>query len=225
MLCQVAVVLLGIGLLAADRTDDLALQLGIGLAIVMPLLVLFILVQYARPFERVVRLMNQFAAGKLAGVLGHSVRIDRAVRTIYRRRGAVVRSLIWQLRGCLAGAVEIWAALWFLGHPIGPTKSLVIEAVIMAVSSAGFLVPGAIGIQEGSFLMIGTVLGLDPSTSLALAAARRLRDCIIFFPGLWVWQVAESREIRRKKPSEDLALALKPRAWDGRKPTGLLFKR
>ena len=209
VLCQFAVVLLGIGLLATYRTDDLALQLGIGVAIAAPFVAVFILAQYARPFERVVRLMNQFAAGKLAGVLGHSVRIDRAVRLIYRRRSAVMRSVIWQSSGFLAGALEIWAALWFLGHPVGPTESLVIEAVIMAVSSAGFLVPGAIGIQEGGFLMIGTVLGLDPSTSLALAVARRLRDCIIFFPGLCAWYVVEGQEIRRRKQSKDIALALR----------------
>jgi putative membrane protein len=223
MLCQVAVVSLGIGLLAAYRTDDLMLQLGIGLVIVAPVAALFIFVQYAGPFERVARFMNRFAAGKLDGVLGDSVRIDRAVRAMYRRRGAVIRSLIWQLSGCLAGAAEIWAALWLLGHPIGPTKSLAIEAVIVAVSSAGFLVPGAIGIQEGSFLMIGAVLGLDPATSLALAAARRLRDCIIFFPGLCAWHLAEGGEIRRRKPSKDLAFALKSPPW--RKPTGLLSKR
>jgi putative membrane protein len=207
VLCQVAVVLLGIGLLATYRTDDLVLQLGAGLVVVAPIAALFIIVQYARPFERVVRFMNRFAAGKLVGVLGHSVRVDRAVRAIYRRRGAVIRSFTWQLAGCLAGAVEIWAALWLLGHPVGPTTSLAIEAVIVAVSSAGFLVPAAIGIQEGGFLMIGTVLGLDPSTSLALAAARRLRDCVIFFPGLCAWHVAEGRDIRRRMRSKDPVLA------------------
>ncbi len=197
LLSQLAFALLGIGLLATYHTGDLVLQLGAGLAIAVPVAVLFILVQYARPFERVVGLINRLAAGRLDGVIGHSARFDRAVRTMYRRRGAVIRSLLWQFGGYLAGAVEIWVALLILGHPVGPTESLAIEAVIMAVSSAGFLVPGAIGIQEGGFLLIGGVVGLDPSIALALAAARRLRDCVIFFPGLLAWHVMEGQEIGR----------------------------
>jgi putative membrane protein len=196
VLCQLAFALLGVALLATYQTNDLALRLGAGVAVMAPVAAIFIVAQYARPFERIVGSINHFAAGKLDGIVGHSTRIDRAVRAIYRRRGAVIRSLIWQFGGCLAGAAEIWAALCFLGHPIGPTESLAIEAVIMAVSSVGFLVPGAIGIQEGSFLMIGSVIGLDPSTALALAAARRLRDCLVFFPGLWAWHVSEGHQVR-----------------------------
>jgi hypothetical protein len=38
----------------------------------------------------------------------------------------------------------------------------------------------------------GGALGLDPATCLALAGARRIRDLLIFVPGLFAWQVAES---------------------------------
>jgi len=41
--------------------------------------------------------------------------------------------------------------------------------------------------------VIGALLGIDPATALALAAARRLRDAVIFFPGLAAWQWAEAR--------------------------------
>jgi hypothetical protein len=47
-------------------------------------------------------------------------------------------------------------------------------------------------VQEGGFILIGGALGLDPSTCLALAAARRIRDVLIFVPGLIAWQFAES---------------------------------
>jgi len=35
-------------------------------------------------------------------------------------------------------------------------------------------------------------LGFDPATSLALAGSRRIRDLIMFLPGLVAWQVAEA---------------------------------
>ena len=65
--------------------------------------------------------------------------------------------------------------------------------MIQAVSSATFIVPGAIGVQEGGFIVIGAALGIDATTALALATARRLRDVVIFFPGLIAWQWAEAR--------------------------------
>jgi putative membrane protein len=193
VLCQVAFALLGVGLLAGYDRSDLLWQLSIGAAMMALIAMLFILIQHVGPFERLMLAINRLAAGKLDDLVGHSMRIDRAVRAMYRRRGVVLRSLIWQFCGCVAVAAEIWVALWLLGSPVGPGKALTIEAVIMAASSAGFLIPGAIGIQEGTFLIVCSVLGLSPATALALAAARRLRDCVVFFPGLWAWQLSESQ--------------------------------
>jgi uncharacterized membrane protein YbhN (UPF0104 family) len=74
---------------------------------------------------------------------------------------------------------------------------LSIELAVQAVSSMAFLVPGAIGVQEGAFVIVGRALGLDASTSLALAAARRLRDLVVFFPGLLFLQWHELRSPAR----------------------------
>jgi uncharacterized membrane protein YbhN (UPF0104 family) len=63
--------------------------------------------------------------------------------------------------------------------------------LIQAISSAAFFVPGGLGVQEGGFILIGGALGLDPSTCLALAGARRIRDLLMFVPGLIAWQFAE----------------------------------
>jgi uncharacterized membrane protein YbhN (UPF0104 family) len=63
-------------------------------------------------------------------------------------------------------------------------------------------VPGALGVQEGAFVMIGAALGIDATTALALATARRLRDVIVFFPGLIAWQWAETRIRRMTSASE-----------------------
>jgi hypothetical protein len=67
-----------------------------------------------------------------------------------------------------------------------------------------FFVPGALGVQEGGFLLVGTVLGLNPQICLALAGARRFRDIIVFLPGLVAWQVAEWRG-KRRAPAESAA--------------------
>jgi uncharacterized membrane protein YbhN (UPF0104 family) len=92
----------------------------------------------------------------------------------------------------VATALEIWLALYFLGAQVSFTEAVVIESLIQAVSSAAFFVPGGLGVQEGGFILIGGALGLEPSTCLALAGARRIRDLLIFVPGLFAWQLAES---------------------------------
>ena len=92
---------------------------------------------------------------------------------------------------------QIWVAAHFLGSRLKVADAIAIEALIQAVSSAAFFVPGALGVQEGGFVLIGGALGLDPATSLALAGSRRIRDLIVFLPGLVAWQVAESTETSR----------------------------
>lgn len=101
-------------------------------------------------------------------------------------------SFFWQPLQCFATSLEIWLALYFLGARVSLAEAVVIESLIQAVSSVAFFVPGGLGVQEGGFVLIGGALGLDPSICLALAGARRIRDLLIFVPGLFAWQIAES---------------------------------
>jgi uncharacterized membrane protein YbhN (UPF0104 family) len=91
------------------------------------------------------------------------------------------------------GAVEIWLALYFLGHPLSLTDSFIIEALIQATSSAAFIVPGALGVQEAGFLLFGHWLGLSQDVAAALAIIRRCRDLLVYVPGLVVWQIQEGK--------------------------------
>lgn len=187
------------GLPQAGQGPSMLLQIIGGLLLLAVLAVLFILVQHAGLFERLMRLLNHLAAGRFETSIGHSAQIDRAVQLIYRRRGPVLGCVLWQLAGWIVGGAEIWAALWFLGQPVSVIQAIAIEAVIQAVSSAAFLVPGALGVQEAAFVFVGAALGLEPATALALAAARRIRDCVIFMPGLLSWQMAEGQMVRHPR--------------------------
>jgi putative membrane protein len=196
LISQLMFTMIGIGFLfahAASGTLRLASDLAWGIVALTPVLVLFSLVQHASPFERVTRMLNHATSGKLAALVGQSAQIDQSIKLIWRRRGVVLRYLFfWQTLQCLATALEIWIALYFLGAHVSFVEAVVIESLIQAVSSAAFFVPGGLGVQEGGFVLIGGALGLDPSTCLALAGARRIRDLLIYVPGLFAWQFAES---------------------------------
>jgi putative membrane protein len=196
LISQLMFTMVGIGFLfahAASGTLRLAADLAWGMVALTPLLVLFSLVQHASPFERVTSVLNHATSGKLAALVGQSAQIDQSIKLIWRRSGVVLRYLFfWQPLQCVLTALEIWLALYFLGAQVSFTKAVVIESLIQAVSSAAFFVPGGLGVQEGGFILIGGAMGLDPATCLALAGARRIRDLLIFVPGLFAWQIAES---------------------------------
>jgi putative membrane protein len=196
LISQLVFTMVGIGFLFGHANSGslrLASDLAWGVAVLAPLLVLFAMVQHARPFERMSRIVNRVTSGKLTQLIGASARIDRSLQLIWRRRVTIVRYLfVWQPAQRLATSLEIWLALYFLGVPVGFWEAVVIESLIGAINSAAFFVPGGLGVQEGGFMLIGGALGLDPSTCLALAGARRLRDLVMYLPGLVAWQLAES---------------------------------
>jgi putative membrane protein len=134
---------------------------------------------------------------KLAGWVGDPRQLDRAIKALYRRRARIVQCFIWQIVGWVSGSVEIWLVLYFFGQPVSPGTALAIEALAQAVASAGFVVPGALGIQEGGFLLFGEAFGLTADTALALALARRVRDLLLFAPAVLIWQFGEGKRLLR----------------------------
>jgi putative membrane protein len=200
VLSQAGFALFGVALLfAIGRTSTVSIQLLAGVIGIIPLGAAFVLAQRAGAVGSIIGILDRLFAGRLGLVHARSLRFDQALRDIYKRRRDVGACFAWQLAGWALGAGEIWLALYFLGHP-----RTVIEALIQAVSSAAFVVPGALGVQEGGFILIGAALGIDATTSLALATARRLRDVIVFFPGLiaWQWAEAHSRGAGSARPSQ-----------------------
>jgi putative membrane protein len=196
LISQLMFTLLAVGYLLTHSTSAnlcLAGHLIWGALLLAPLVVIFCLIQHARPFERAGQIINHATSGKLTILLGQSARVDHGVKLIWRRRGVVLRYLfLWQPLQSVATALEIALALHFLDVDINFIKALVIEALIQAVSSAAFFIPGGLGAQEAGFILIGGAVGIDPASCLALAAARRVRDIVIFIPGLIVWQFSDN---------------------------------
>jgi putative membrane protein len=179
---------------SGNHTLRIAADLVWGVVIAAPVLLLFSLVHHVRPFERLARAVNAMASGRLTSLVGHSADVDRTIRDIWSRRATVLQYLfIWQPLQCLATSLELLVALHFLGADITVLQAFVLESLIQAVSSAAFFVPGALGVQEGGFVVIGSALGIDPAACLALAGARRIRDLLIYIPGLIAWQRGESQ--------------------------------
>jgi putative membrane protein len=136
------------------------------------------------------------AAHRLRDVLGVSERItaaagaiDAAIDRLYRRPRILAMSAAWHVASWLLGVGETWLALRFLGHPVDLTSAVVIESLGEAIRTVAFAVPGALGVQEGGFVLLGDLFGLTPEVSVALSLARRVRELALGIPGLVVWQL------------------------------------
>ncbi|HKF70567.1 MAG TPA: lysylphosphatidylglycerol synthase domain-containing protein [Stellaceae bacterium] len=196
LVSQLAFTLIGMVLLVTRGGEQsLAVSVGLGLLVTLPIVAAFGLVQRIGIFGVFARLFHLVFGDRFDRMVGGAKALDRAVYVIYRRPGRVLACALWQLVGWVLSAGETWIALFALGHPAGVGDAIMVTALIEAASSSAFLVPGALGVQEGSFLVLGGVLGLPPEVSLALALVRRARDVLVYGPALALWQLGEGRRL------------------------------
>jgi len=140
----------------------------------------------------------------LAGRLGERVLPGSAVAAqavrdrldaLYRRRGAICTGFALNLLAWLASGAGAWLALHLMGARIALIDVLTIESLIFTLRSVAFMVPGAVGLQEAAYVLIGPLFGLDPQTALALSLVKRARDLALGIPALILWQIGESRRL------------------------------
>lgn len=101
--------------------------------------------------------------------------------------------------GWIANTGSTWLAFRFLGVPLSFTDAMVIEALTCAITSATFIVPGNLGVQEAAYITMGAVYGINPDLSFSVSLLRRARDMTIGFPVLLIWQGFELSSLKRKK--------------------------
>jgi putative membrane protein len=162
----------------------------------------FYAVQRAGMFRIAMKIIGHVAKGSSwSGLASTGEALDADIRASYARRGAVLECAWWNMATWGAGALEIWAALCALGIHGGYPASYALESVAQGIRSAMFLVPGAIGFQEGSYVAVGRLLGIASSAAMALALLRRVREVAFGVPGIVVWQIMTARGLRNREPA------------------------
>jgi putative membrane protein len=123
--------------------------------------------------------------------------LQRALEDLFRQRGRVTAgSLIHALCWC-GGGGNIWIAYHLLGAKPSVLDALAIESILSSVLAIGLVVPAGLGVQELTYVGVGSLFGIPGHLSLALSLIRRARDIIIGAPPLLVWQALEARQLHK----------------------------
>lgn len=135
---------------------------------------------------------------RIARVLGlaapeEGLDLTRNVLGIYQKHRHVWLAVLLHLAGWFMSAVQLWAAAQALDRPLSAGEALALQSIAFAARGALFFVPAGVGVQEGTFVLVGAVLGVDPAIALALSLVLRARDIVLGLPALVVWYTAEGR--------------------------------
>jgi uncharacterized membrane protein YbhN (UPF0104 family) len=143
-----------------------------------------------------------FRSSDWSSLLEGAGAMDAWIGRLYGRRRALVVSELWHVLSWVLGAGEIWLALRFLGHPVDWTTALIIESLGEAIRTVSFPIPGALGVQEGGFVLLGGLFGLTPGVSVALSLAKRVRELGLGVPGLVVWQLERATTVVARRRTD-----------------------
>jgi putative membrane protein len=197
---------------AAAVVDVLASTVGLALFVLTSLIVAMLVLHDPRLAQAGLALIAIIAALGLTLFLAHKAGLHRrlgqfsqrwtamaarigelgeAFRAIGQQRGQIFASWAWHLAAWGAGALETYVSMWALGLAPSLTQALIVEGLAQTAKVVGFAIPGALGVQEGGYLLLGGALGLTPDQALALSLLRRLRELTLGGVGLVLWRTTK----------------------------------
>jgi putative membrane protein len=192
---QIIFTLVGVALLLFIGAPKLVIPVVISIAVMGVLMTAFYFLQRRGLFGGIMGIISRLSGKR--DWTGGAKALDSSINSIYMNRSALLSSSLWRFAAWIVGAGEVWLALYFLDTPTTLTNAILLESLGQAVRSAAFLVPGALGVQEGGYLLLGVVVGLTPEVALALSLIKRVRVLLLGLPGLIAWQISEGKRLRR----------------------------
>jgi putative membrane protein len=205
---QILFALLGVALLGAQAGHFSEHALRVSSLVASGFLAVqiggFYLLQRRGFFSKLIRAANRFAGKRdWSQWVSRAEAIDLAIQGIYGRGSGVAASFFLSLVGWLVGTGEVYLILVLLGHPVSWLAALLLESLGQAIRGAAFAVPGALGVQEGGYLLLAPLAGLPADAALALSLAKRAREILLGLPGLLYlhfWERAGATSTRPVPP-------------------------
>jgi len=198
---QIVFTLLGLALIVtATGHQGFVRPTLIGAVIGVLAIIGFYVVQRLGMFRFIGKMISRLAKADDWHSLVHSGQtLDESIRRLYMWRRGVIGCCVWTATSLIFGSGEIWIALHALGLRATLVNALILQSVVLTIRSAMFPVPGALGVQEGGYVVIGNLLGIPGDAAFALSLIARVRELILGIPGLVAWQWIEASRVWRAR--------------------------
>jgi putative membrane protein len=199
VVCLTILLLAGIGivleLVGSHQLTGIAIVI---LAVAVPAVFGFFLTLNFGAFDPVVRRLVAFGEKHQWEVFNHVVNLGDRLQDIWRNHSKLAVSFSVHLVTVFFGASEVWIALAFMGHPVSILEAVAIESLGQGTRSAAFMLPGGLGVQDGTLIAVSALFGVPPEIALAMSLIKRVPDLVLGVPSLFVWQGLEGRRLLRK---------------------------
>lgn len=204
LLSQVLYAMIGLALLIAiNPAAPYRLWIAAGIGVMTLLCVGFLIAQKKGLFQLIDHPLEWIRRSRGKAVSATDRTLHDRILLLYRHGWPFLGCILVHLVAWLASAFETSIGLWFMGHPLPIGQVFAIEGLVYAVRAVTFFVPAGVGVQEGAYVLIGGMLGLQPDLALAVSLLKRGRDLIIGVPALLVWQIIEARQLKWMRRHND----------------------
>lgn len=204
LMAQLAYTLYGVGFLiwlglGSEQSRSLVYAGLGGLAVAVVCTVGFVVAQ-----QRGARIVAFLAPRWFPKAVTGAEVVQESLNALYARRVRLSASVALHIAGWFASGCAAWLAAHLMGASISLPAMLAIEALLYAIRSFAFMVPNAVGVQEGAYAVLSPLLGLNAETALAVSLLKRARDFALGVPILLIWQTLEGRRLLAP-PRDDAA--------------------
>jgi putative membrane protein len=192
-------VIVGVGILATYGADDaLVGSMMAGISIMGVVLAGFFTAQRFGGARLVDRALMAAANRTGWSALANLATLHDNLVRIYGDVPRIALAMLVHLAFWFVGAIEVLVALNLMGYPVSFLDAVVIESLGQAVRAAGFLIPGALGVQEAGFIAVCAVFGIPAPAALALSLVKRVPELVLGPPFLLAWHRHETRALTHK---------------------------
>ncbi len=169
------------------------------LLIAVPAVTGFFLTLNFGAFEPVVGWLVAFGEKHQWAIFDHVVDLGGRLQQIWKSHRSLWVSFLVHLVTVFFGATEVWIALDFMGYPVSPLEAVAIEALGQGTRAAAFVLPGGLGVQDGTLIAVSALFGVPAEVALAMALIKRVPDLVLGIPSLLAWQALEGRRFLARR--------------------------
>ncbi len=115
-----------------------------------------------------------------------SIEVDTTLQGYYEAgHGRLLQATLLNYLGRWVAAAEILVLFWIIGIPLGPWHALMFSSISLLLSAAFFVLPGSLGVAEGTYGLFFHILKLEPVAGVSLELSRKINAILWYgFGGL-----------------------------------------